>query len=165
VRIRFQADADLNPAIGRGLVRREPTIDWRPAQRFIPDATPDPEVLQFAAADGRVLVSRDVTTVPRYFAAFVATRLSPGVILIPSDTAVGEAIERLLMAWLSWAAEDMKTRSGGCRAEVVAHQSASFSLPKEVGAGVRIKATSQELHRQPARGIDSMPVAIVKSCA
>lgn len=98
------------PGIGRGLVRREPAIDWSAAQRFIPDATPDIEVLQFAADNGRVLVTRDVTTVPRYFAAFVATRSSPGVILIPSATIAGEAIERLLVAWVSWAAEDIENQ-------------------------------------------------------
>jgi hypothetical protein len=110
VRIRFQADADLNPAIGRGLIRRISAIDWCPAQRLIADVTPDLEVLRIAAADGRVLVSRDVATVPHHFAAFVATRTSPGVILIPSDTTVGEAIEGLLLAWLSWTAEDIENQ-------------------------------------------------------
>jgi predicted nuclease of predicted toxin-antitoxin system len=110
VRMRFQADADLNPAIGRGLVRREPAIDWRQAQRFIPDATPDPEVLQFAADDARVLVSRDVNTMPRHFAAFTGMRSSPGVILIPPDTAVGEAIERLILVWLSSTAEEIENQ-------------------------------------------------------
>ena len=99
MRIRFQADADLNPAIGRAVVRREPAIDWRPAQKFIPDATPDPDVLEFAADDGRVLVSRDVSTIPHHFATFARTRLSPGVVLIPPETAIGDVIERLLLLW------------------------------------------------------------------
>ena len=55
---RFQADADLNPEIGRGLRRREPSVDFRAAVGVIADGTPDPEVLQIAAGDGRVLVSR-----------------------------------------------------------------------------------------------------------
>lgn len=46
---RFQSDANLNPAIGRGLVRRDPAVDRRPTQRSIPDATPDPDVLQLPA--------------------------------------------------------------------------------------------------------------------
>ena len=108
MKIRFQSDADLNPAIGRGLVRREPAIDWRPAQRFIPDATPDSEVLQLAAEDGRVLVSRDAKTMPRHFAEFVATHSSPGLILVPVSVTIGEAIEELLVMWLSWGAEDIE---------------------------------------------------------
>lgn len=110
MKIRFQSDADLNPAIGRGLVRREPAIDWRPAQRFIPDATPDPEVLQLAADDGRVLVSRDAKTMPRHFAEFVATHSSPGLILVPVSVTIGEAIEELLVMWLSWGAEDIENQ-------------------------------------------------------
>ena len=47
--LRFQADADLNPAIGRGLRRREPSLDFRSASGVIPDHTPDPEVLRIAA--------------------------------------------------------------------------------------------------------------------
>lgn len=108
MKIRFQADADLDPDIGRGLIRRETRIDWRPAQGFIPDATPDSEVLRLAAAAGRVLVSRDVRTIPSHFAAFTASHRSPGVILIPPGTSVGDAIEKLLIAWLSWAAEDIE---------------------------------------------------------
>ena len=98
----------MNPAVGRGLVRREPAIDWRPSQKYIPDATPDSAVLQLAADDGRVLVSRDVTTIPRHFAAFVATRSSPGVILIQKK--IGETIEKLHVMWLSWTAEDIENQ-------------------------------------------------------
>jgi predicted nuclease of predicted toxin-antitoxin system len=108
VRIQFQADANLNPAIGRGLVRREPAINWRPAQSVISDATPDIEVLRLAAEDGRVLVSRDVSTIPAHFAMFIASQSSPGVILIPPYRAVAEVIDRLLVAWLSWTAEDIE---------------------------------------------------------
>jgi predicted nuclease of predicted toxin-antitoxin system len=110
LRIRFQADADLDPDIGRGLARQEPAIDWRPAQGFIADATPDSEVLRLAADGGRVLVSADVSTIPRHFATFVATRSSPGAILIPSNATVGEAIEKLLIVWLSWTAEDIENQ-------------------------------------------------------
>ena len=57
---RFQADTDLNPEIGRGLRRREPSVDFRAAPGVIADGTPDSEVLQIAADDDRVLISRDV---------------------------------------------------------------------------------------------------------
>jgi len=71
---------------------------------------PDPEVLRTAAEAGRVLVSRDVSTMPRHFAAFIATRESPGLILIPPRTTTGEAIEGLLFAWLSWTAQEMRNQ-------------------------------------------------------
>jgi hypothetical protein len=63
----FQADADLNPEIGRGLRRRKPAIDFCGATGVLLDGTPDPEVLQIAADAGRVLVSMDVKTMPGHF--------------------------------------------------------------------------------------------------
>lgn len=108
--LRFQADADLNPEIGRGLRRREPAIDFRGAGGVIPDGTPDPEVLQIAAEAGRVLVSHDITTMPGHFERFVAERESPGVLLIPSRRSIGAVIEGLLMVWLTWTAEDLRNQ-------------------------------------------------------
>jgi hypothetical protein len=89
---------------------RERAIDWRPDQGFIADATPDPEVLQFAAGNGRVLVSADLKTMGCHFAVFVAAQTSPGLILMPSGVPVGEAIERLLMTWAAWSAEDIENQ-------------------------------------------------------
>jgi len=109
--IRFQADADLNPEIGRGLRRREPRIDFRAAAGVIPDGTGDLEVLQIAANDDRVLVSRDVTTMPDHFARFVSRQESPGMLLIYSRRSIGSAIEGLLMAWLTWEAEDLRNQA------------------------------------------------------
>lgn len=110
MKIRFQADADVDPDIGRGLIRRETAIDWRPAQGFIPDATPDFAVLLLASEAGRVLVSRDIRTMPNHFAAFIAVSRSPGVILIPAGASVGEAIEKLLIAWISWTAAEIENQ-------------------------------------------------------
>ena len=43
----------------------------------------DPEVLAVAARDGRVLVTHDLTTMPRHFGKFVRTQRSPGLIVVP----------------------------------------------------------------------------------
>ena len=77
---------------------------------MIPDGTPDPEVLQIAAESGRVLVSRDVTTMPGHFDRFIMQHESPGVLLIPSRRAIGAVIEGLLLVWLSWLPEDLRNR-------------------------------------------------------
>lgn len=109
--LRFQADADLDPEIGRGLRRREPSIDFRLAAGILPDATPDFEVLQIAAGAGRVLVSRDVTTMPGHFARFILDNSSPGLILVPSTKSIGVVIESLLTVWLNWSPEDMHNQA------------------------------------------------------
>jgi len=107
---RFQADADLNPEIGRGLRRREPSIDFRGAVGVIAGDAPDPEVLQIAAEAGRVLVSRDVTTMPDHFDRFISQHESPGLLLIPSRRSISAVIEGLLLVWLTWPDADLRNQ-------------------------------------------------------
>ena len=108
--LRFQADADLDPEIQRGLRRREPAIDFRGAGGVIADGTPDPEVLRIAAEDGRVLVTRDVSTMPVHFERFIAENASPGLLLIPSGRFMREVIAALLFVWLDWPEEDLRNQ-------------------------------------------------------
>jgi len=110
LRIRFQADANLDPPIGRGLLRREPAIDFQGAAGVIPDGTSDPIVLQGAADAGRVLVTRDLRTMRVHFQDFVARRDSKGVLLVPSTRSIGAAIEGLLIVWLNWTPEDLRNQ-------------------------------------------------------
>jgi hypothetical protein len=108
LKIIFQADADLNPEIERGPRRREPAIDFRGAGGVIPDRASDPDVLRLAADAGRVLVSRDVGTMPDHFKRFVAEQESPGLLLIPSSKSIGAAFDGLSIVWLTWPAEEMR---------------------------------------------------------
>ena len=55
---RFQADADLNPAISRGLRGREPSLDFRVAAGVIPNGAANPDVLRVALReDGHMIAS------------------------------------------------------------------------------------------------------------
>ena len=110
MKIAFQADANLDPDIGRGLRRREPAIDFRSAVGAIPDGAPDPEVLSLAADGGRVLVTGDLRTMRIHFEKFLEEHDSPGVIQIPSSRSIGEAIEGLLVVWLTWSPEDLRNQ-------------------------------------------------------
>jgi hypothetical protein len=101
MKIRYQADNDLRKAIVRGAVRREPLIDFRSAQAARLDGVPGPEVLAFAADEGRILVSHDFETMPRHFRQFTRFRRSPGVLLIRQDLPVGHAVESLLLIWVA----------------------------------------------------------------
>ena len=56
---RFQADADLRQAIVTGVIRRQPSLDFQSANEAGLQGLKDPEVLAFAARDGRVLVTHD----------------------------------------------------------------------------------------------------------
>ena len=98
--IRFLADADLDGAIVRGVRRREPSIDFKSANDADLEGLRDPEVLGLAAAEGRILVSHDTSTMPVHFAARAHLALkSPGVLLALQSADTGEVIESLLIIW------------------------------------------------------------------
>ena len=107
MRPRFQADADLHADIVTGVLRREPTIDFQTAQERLGEAMTDTEVLALSAAEGRVLVSHDVNTLPKHFGHFVADgQDSPGVFLIPQSLPLSRAIDELVLIWSASEAEE-----------------------------------------------------------
>ena len=60
--LRLASDADVHGAIIRGLRRRLPGIDLLRAQDVLAARTPDAQVLAWAAAENRVLVTNDRNT-------------------------------------------------------------------------------------------------------
>ncbi len=99
MKARLLADAGLHPGIVSGIGARNPGIDFKISRVVLPEGTRDPEVLAFAASDGRALVSHDVNTMPGHFREFTRARVSPGLILIPQRLSVGAAIEELMLVW------------------------------------------------------------------
>jgi len=110
MRILYQADNDLQRAIVRGTVRREPRIDFRSAQASRLDGVDDSVVLALAADEGRMLVSHDFQTMPTHFRQFTETRCSPGLFLIRQDMPVGEAVQNLILIWEASEAEEWINR-------------------------------------------------------
>jgi hypothetical protein len=106
LRIRFQADADLRIPIIKGLKRREPAVDFTTAHEASLAGLDDRAVLKLAASKGRVLVSHDVSTMPKAFSLFIQETTSPGVILISQELSYREAIEGLRRVWSNTEAED-----------------------------------------------------------
>src|SRR5437588_13093583 len=86
MRVKFQADADLDGRILRGLRRAVPEIDMRTAADAALAGLKDPEVLRIAADSARILVTQDRRTMPAHFARFTADAQSPGVILLREAT-------------------------------------------------------------------------------
>ena len=99
MRVRFQADADLNEDIVAGVVRREPRIDFETADEASLRELPDSQVLALAAQENRILVTHDRRTMPRHFADFIVNQRSPGVLIIAQKVSVSVAIEELLLIW------------------------------------------------------------------
>lgn len=99
MKLRFQADADLNEDIVTGVLRREPGIDFQTATSAGLRGLSDSEVLALAAVEGRVLVSHDRRTMPQAFGKFIQHQSSPGLFLVSQKTDLLVAIESLLLAW------------------------------------------------------------------
>jgi len=110
MRVRFQADADLDARIVRGLKRRCPEVDFRTAEHGALIGLSDLEVLRIVAESGRALVSHDQRTMPVHFAAFISNQTSPGLIIISQHIPLGAAIEELLLIWAASEAEEWINR-------------------------------------------------------
>ena len=110
MKIRFQADADLNQIIVLATVRREPSIDFQTAGAAGLAARNDQEVLEVAARDGRLLVTHDQKTMPRHFAEFITRATSPGLLVIPQHLSVATVVEDLRLIWFITEAEEWINR-------------------------------------------------------
>jgi Domain of unknown function (DUF5615) len=110
MRVRFQADADLDGRIVRGLRRAEPEIDIRTASEAGLAGLVDPEVLRIAALSGRILLSQDRRTMPGHFALLKASTPSPGVVLLREAVPIATAIDELVLIWSASEAEEWISR-------------------------------------------------------
>ncbi len=96
--LRLAGDADVNGRIIRGLRRRQPDIDLRCAQDALPEGTPDPDVLKWAAEEQRVLITHDRATMVGFaYDRSAAGEPLPGVIVTTDKQTIGEAIDDILL--------------------------------------------------------------------
>jgi hypothetical protein len=96
--LRLASDADVHGDIVRGLRRRRPDLDLVRAQDNLPEGTPDPEVLAWAAAEKRVLITNDRNTMVGFAYRRVAAGESvPGVVATTNEQSIGEAIDDILL--------------------------------------------------------------------
>lgn len=98
--IRFQADNDLKFAVVRGVRLREPSINFASAAEAKFDYLSDPEILEQAARDERVLVSHDRQTMIDHFRnRLAAGKSSPGLALVSQGVPIGLVVESILILW------------------------------------------------------------------
>jgi len=110
MKVRFQADADLNQVIFLATTLREPRIDFQTATAAGLSGADDPMVLARAATDGRVLVTRHRRTMPRHFAAFIGGKVSAGLLVIPQSLGIAAAVDDLILNWSVTEAEEWLNR-------------------------------------------------------
>lgn len=110
MKVRFQADADLDARVVRGLKRRAPEIDIRTAVDAGLAGLDDTQVLRIAAQSGRLLVSQDRRTMPRHFRRYLVDASSSGVILLRGGVSIAAAVEELSLIWSASEAEEWTNR-------------------------------------------------------
>jgi Domain of unknown function (DUF5615) len=104
--VRFQADWNLNHIIVQAAQRREPALDLQTAHAASLLGVSDPDVLERAAREGRLLVTHDFHDMPQHFATFIQERTSAGVLLVPQRLPIVAVVEDLLLIWAATEAED-----------------------------------------------------------
>ena len=100
--LRFLVDEDFDHDILRGLKLREPTLDLATLRERQMLGREDPQVLELAAKEGRVLLSHDKTTM-RHFAMdrLREGKRMPGLLLVHRDAPMGRVIEDILLIALA----------------------------------------------------------------
>lgn len=96
--IRFLADENFNGRILRGVRRENPDADILRVQDSPVSETPDPQVLEWAAQESRILLTHDIETMIGFANARLKTgQPMAGVIAIHDNLPFGQVIDDLLL--------------------------------------------------------------------
>src|SRR5262249_5853653 len=96
--LRLASDADVHGDIVRGLRRRLPELSLVRVQDALPEGTHDPEVLAWAAAENRILITNDRNTMVGFAYKRVAEgEPVPGLIVTTNDQTIGSAINDIAL--------------------------------------------------------------------
>jgi predicted nuclease of predicted toxin-antitoxin system len=94
--VRFVADEHIARALIVGLRRAFEEIDIVRVHDVGLRTMDDVTILQWAADNGRALITHDIRTMPDFAHQRVAaTRLMPGVFVVPTTMAIGAVIDEL----------------------------------------------------------------------
>jgi hypothetical protein len=92
------ADENFNNNIVRGVLRQKPDADIVRVQDVGLSGADDPSVLEWAAQQGRILLTRDVSTITRYaYERVEAGQAMPGVFEVSRTTAIGPVIADIIL--------------------------------------------------------------------
>ncbi len=98
--IRFQADADLDHDIVVAVRRRESAVDFASAEEGGLIGLADPEVLEVAARQGRILITHDRRTMPGHFRDRMDKgKPCPGIFIVSQFEPIGRVAEVLTLVW------------------------------------------------------------------
>ncbi|MCG3162643.1 MAG: hypothetical protein JMDDDDMK_03936 [Acidobacteria bacterium] len=94
--LRLLIDQDFDQDILRGLRLRVPTLDAVTAYEIGMSAAPDPELLKWAADNGRILLTHDRQTMPDHVADRITSGQSvAGVVIVSRRLPISRVIDDL----------------------------------------------------------------------
>ena len=94
--LRLLIDQDFNQRTLRGLRLRVPQLDVVTAHEVGLSAAKDPELLRWAADEGRIVLTHDRRTMPEHAARRIAAgEKMPGVFVVPRRLPINKAIDDL----------------------------------------------------------------------
>jgi len=95
--LRYLADEDFDNRILRAFRRAVPELDWVRVQDFGLSGSEDELIVQYAAEQRRVVLTRDVSTMTAAAYRRIGLALPmPGMIVVPHQMAIGQAIDELI---------------------------------------------------------------------
>jgi hypothetical protein len=96
--LQLVADENFNNNILRGLLRRKDDVDIVRIQDVGLSGADDPTVLEWAAQQGRVLLTHDVSTITKYaYERIEAGQAMSGIFEVSRTALIGPVIEDLLL--------------------------------------------------------------------
>lgn len=109
--LRLATDADVNEDIVSGLFLPFPELDLLRSRDVIGADAADPNVLEWAASDGRVLITNDRRTMTKHVWERKAEgKPVPGVVFTTLTQPVGAAIDDILLIAFCMSEEEIADR-------------------------------------------------------
>lgn len=96
--LRLASDADFNGEVLRGLSQQQPDLDLVRVQDVGLRMATDPSILEWAAAESRILLTHDRRTMPNHaYERVQAGKPMPGVFVIRNKEPLGDMIDEILL--------------------------------------------------------------------
>ena len=109
--LRFAADENLNERLLLALLRRLPSLDILRVRGTPVAGRTDDEVLAWAAAGGRVVITHDGRTMPPAAWERVSRGMEmPGLVVVPGDAPSRATVEQLTLLAGAGSPEDTRDR-------------------------------------------------------
>jgi predicted nuclease of predicted toxin-antitoxin system len=109
--LRLISDENIHGDVVRGLRRRQPDLDIVRVQEVGLLGADDTDILEWAAAEGRILLTRDRNTMVGFaYDRVIAGLPMPGVFVLREDLTIGQAIDAVLLMVLCSEQDEWKAR-------------------------------------------------------